>query len=135
MTPDAGTAAPPSTSPKLTVRCQFCLTWNRLDASRVAGTRSRGMRVVFDEGQIEVDFISRKVRNTTPRALNPLDFNDPLGASVADFVAAVRGTCKTLVRPEEARNALETALMIEESADHTVVDLETGRAYAHAAAR
>jgi len=107
----------------------------RLDASRVAGARSRGMRVVFDEGQIEVDFISRKVRNTTMRTLNPLDFNDPLGASVADFVAAVRGTSKTLVRPEEARNALETALMIEESADHTVVDVETGQAYAHAAAR
>ena len=36
MTADAGTAAPPSASPKLTVRCQFCLTWNRLDATRVA---------------------------------------------------------------------------------------------------
>ena len=36
MTADAGTAAPPAASAKLTVRCQFCLTWNRLDASRVA---------------------------------------------------------------------------------------------------
>jgi len=36
MTADAGTAAPPTAGPKLTVRCQFCLTWNRLDASRVA---------------------------------------------------------------------------------------------------
>jgi thioredoxin 2 len=36
MTAEAGTAAPPTTTPKLTVRCQFCLTWNRLDASRVA---------------------------------------------------------------------------------------------------
>ena len=36
MTPDAATAAPPTTGPKLTVRCQFCQTWNRLDASRVA---------------------------------------------------------------------------------------------------
>jgi thioredoxin 2 len=36
MTPDAGTAPPPAASAKLTVRCQFCLTWNRLDASRVA---------------------------------------------------------------------------------------------------
>jgi predicted dehydrogenase len=106
----------------------------RLDASRVAGGRSRGMRVVFENGQIEIDFISRKVRNTTPRALQPLDFDDPLGASVADFVAAVRGTSMTLVRPEEARHALETALMIEESADH-VADVETGPAYAHAAAR
>lgn len=36
MIPDAGTAAPPTASRKLTVRCQFCLTWNRLEASRVA---------------------------------------------------------------------------------------------------
>ena len=36
MTADAGTAAAPTAGPKLTVRCQFCLAWNRLDASRVA---------------------------------------------------------------------------------------------------
>ena len=30
------TTAPPTASPKVTVRCQFCQTWNRLDASRVA---------------------------------------------------------------------------------------------------
>ena len=28
--------ATPATSPKVTVRCQFCQTWNRLDATRVA---------------------------------------------------------------------------------------------------
>ncbi len=107
----------------------------RLDASRVAGGRSRGMRVVYDDGQIEVDFISRKVRNTTIRDLKPLQFDDPLGASVAAFVDAVRGSSTALVKPEEARHALETALMIEESADH-VTELETHRAYAlHAAAR
>ena len=32
----ADTATAPATSPKLTVRCQFCLTWNRLEATRVA---------------------------------------------------------------------------------------------------
>ena len=36
MTPDTGTAASPTTDAKLTVRCQFCLAWNRLDAARVA---------------------------------------------------------------------------------------------------
>jgi thioredoxin 2 len=35
MTADAATAAAAAT-PKLTVRCQFCLSWNRLDATRVA---------------------------------------------------------------------------------------------------
>ena len=107
----------------------------RLDASRVAGARSRGMRVTYDDGLVEVDFISRKVRNTTARSLNPLQFDDPLGASVAAFVDAVRGSSMALVRPEEARLALETALMIEESAD-LVAELEPYRPQAlHVAAR
>jgi thioredoxin 2 len=36
MSAETETAAPPSAGPKVTVRCQFCQTWNRLDASRVA---------------------------------------------------------------------------------------------------
>jgi hypothetical protein len=107
----------------------------RLDASRVAGGRSRGMRVIYDDGQIEIDFMSRRVRNTTRRDLKPLEFDDPLGASVAAFVDAVRGSSATLVRPEEARLALETALMIEGSADQ-VAELESHRALpVYAAAR
>ena len=107
----------------------------RLDASRVAGSRSRGMLAVYDDGVVEVDFISRKVRNTTARSLKPLQFDDPLGASVTAFVAAVRGSSATLVRPEEARLALETAIMIEESADHGVY-LDAQRPHAlHVAAR
>ena len=107
----------------------------RLDASRVAGGRSRGMRVVYDDGQIEIDFMSRKVRNTTARDLKPLEFDDPLGASVAAFVDAVRGSSTTLVRPEEARHALETALMIEDSADKMAA-LESDRVHpVYAAAR
>ena len=77
----------------------------------------------------------RKVRNTTPRDLKPLQFDDPLGASVAAFVEAVRGSSTTLVRPEEARHALETALMIEESADQ-LAELDSQRALPmYAAAR
>ena len=36
MNAETATAAPPATGPKVTVRCQFCLTWNRLDATRIA---------------------------------------------------------------------------------------------------
>ena len=53
------------------------------------------------------------MRNTTPRELPPLDMDDPLGDSVAAFVASVAGGPEALVRPEEARRALETALLIE----------------------
>lgn len=89
----------------------------RLTASRVAQTRRRGMRAIYPDGVIEIDFISRIVRNTTRRPLNPLELNDPLGESVEAFVDAVRSGAATLVRPEEARRALETALLIEESCE------------------
>jgi predicted dehydrogenase len=89
----------------------------RLDASRISPSRSRGMRIIYEDGLIEIDFLTRKVRNTTPRPLRSLDFDDPLGRSIADFVRAASGGNGTLVRPEEARRALRTALAIEESAE------------------
>lgn len=86
-------------------------------ASRVADDRARFLRAIYDDGIIEIDFLSRRVTNTTGRRLNQLDLDDPLGESVAAFVKAVGGERTTLVRPEEAREALRTALMIEEAAD------------------
>jgi predicted dehydrogenase len=87
----------------------------RLDASRIASARSRGMRIIYDDGLIEVDFMTRRVRNTTPRPLNALDFDDPLGRAIADFARAAAGGEPTLVRPGEAREALKTALSIEDA--------------------
>jgi predicted dehydrogenase len=86
-----------------------------LRASRVSGERQRGMRAVYADGVIEIDFVTRAVRNTTARALNPLVLDDPLGESVGSFVNSVRFGADTLVRPEEARRALETALLIDEA--------------------
>ncbi len=89
----------------------------RLHASRVAENRSRGMRAVYKDGTVEIDFLTREIRNTTQRRLNPLEIGDPLGESVASFVAAVQTGAATLVQPEEARRALQTALMIEDAAE------------------
>jgi predicted dehydrogenase len=86
-----------------------------LRASRVSGDRQRGMRAVYADGVIEIDFVTRAVRNTTARALQPLVVDDPLGESVASFVNSVLIGGDTLVRPEEARRALETALLIDEA--------------------
>jgi predicted dehydrogenase len=105
----------------------------RLDASRIAPVRSRGMRVIYDDGLIEVDFLTRKVRNTTPRPLKDLDFDDPLGRSVNGFIRAVAQGDVALVQPEEARQALQTALAIEDAADR-MADLREAHAL-HAAAR
>ena len=87
-----------------------------LVASRISPERRRGMRAVYSDGVVEIDFVTREVKNTTGHRLNPLEQMDPLGESVAAFVDAVRLGKPALVRPEEARRALETALMIDEAA-------------------
>ncbi len=91
-------------------------TLARLHASRIAHQRKRGMRAVYADGVVEIDFMTREIRNTTRRPLGEISFDDPLGESVGAFVRAVRGEDPTFVRPEEARHALETALLIEQAA-------------------
>jgi len=88
----------------------------RLHASRISPIRRRGMRAVYEDGAIEIDFVTRQVKNTTGRPLNDLHLDDPLGESIAAFVEAARLGASSLVRPEEARRALETALLIEDAA-------------------
>lgn len=88
----------------------------RLETSRVATERRRGMRAVYADGVVEIDFLTRLIVNTTPRPLGVLEMGDPLGESVAGFVAAVRDGADALVTPEQATRALETALLIEEVA-------------------
>ena len=87
-----------------------------LTANRAAEARRRAMRVVYPDGEIEIDFLARTVVNTTGRKLQSLELRDPLGESVGSFVEAARTGLATLVRPEEAYRALETALLIEEAA-------------------
>ena len=89
----------------------------RLDTSRIAETRKRGFRTVYADGVVEIDFLTRQVTNTTPRPLQPLEMGDPLGDSVAAFVAAAAHGGEPLVLPEQAAQALETALLIEEAAE------------------
>jgi predicted dehydrogenase len=88
----------------------------RLHASRISPVRRRGMRAVYEDGIIEIDFITRQVKNTTGRPLKELQLDDPLGESITSFVSAARLGASSLVRPEEARKALETALLIEAAA-------------------
>jgi hypothetical protein len=52
--------------------------------------------------------------------LAELEMGDPLGDAVASFVAAVRGEIAPMVLPEQAAQAVETALLIEEAADATL---------------
>lgn len=92
------------------------------DVSREAEARKRTMRVVYPSGEVELDFLTREFRNTTPFALNP-DFadtpagRDPLGASVEGFIAAVQGKApRPIVTADEAIRALDVALRVEAAA-------------------
>jgi predicted dehydrogenase len=91
-------------------------TLARLHASRIAHQRKRGMQLVYVDGLVEIDFMTREIRNTTRRPLGEISFDDPLSASVASFIRSARGEDPTFVRAEEARLAVETALLIEDAA-------------------
>ena len=90
-----------------------------LDASRIAEKRERTMRVEFPSGRFEIDFLTRKFVDDTPFRLDrdfaeSADGRDPLGASIAAFVAAARGeAARPLVTGEEAARALEVALEVD----------------------
>ena len=94
-------------------------------ASRVAEARERTMHAVFPSGEVWLDFLTHEFSNTTPFALDPAwaatdKGRDPLGASVADFLAAVRGDIpRPLVTGDEAARALELALRVEAAAAAT----------------
>lgn len=94
-----------------------------LEANRLAPVRDRRMRLVYDDGIIEIDFVNRVIENTTgaplaagfdDAAAHPV-MADPLGIGVARFLDAVRGLSPPPVTGQEARDALEWAVLIEEA--------------------
>ncbi len=93
-----------------------------LEASRISERRERTMRVEFPSGRFEIDFLTRRFVDDTPFGLDrgfaeSADGRDPLGASVAAFVAAVRGEAdRPLVTGEEAVRALDVALDVDRKA-------------------
>lgn len=96
------------------------------DVSRQAPARERTMKVVFPSGEVEIDFLARTFRNTTPFDLNP-DFadtpagKDPLGVSVHSFLMAASGHApRPVVTADEAIGALAVALAVEDAAKATV---------------
>jgi len=94
----------------------------KLETSRVANERKRGLRAIYADGIVEIDFLSRTVRNTTPHRLGALELGDPLGESVAGFVAAAQAGVDALVTPEQAAQALATALWVEEASGMAMPD-------------
>jgi predicted dehydrogenase len=93
-----------------------------LEASRIADKRDRTMRLAYESGAVEIDFLAPAFSNTTAFRLNP-DFaatpqgRDPLGASVTSFLDTVRGKRdRPLATGQEGLRALELALDVERAA-------------------
>lgn len=90
-----------------------------LEASRIAEKRDRTMRLAYEPGAVEIDFLAPAFSNTTTFQLNP-DFaatpqgRDPLGVSLSSFLDTVRGTRDLpLATGQDGLRALELALKVE----------------------
>jgi predicted dehydrogenase len=93
-------------------------------ASWVAAERERSMRLVYPSGEVKIDFLTHSFVNTTPYPLNP-DYDetpagkDRLGASIAAFLAAVRGEAPgPLADALDGAKALDLALAVEQAVGH-----------------
>ncbi len=95
-----------------------------ISASRIAEDRERLMLVEYDDGEVEIDFINRLLKNTTPYALSDLfdesskdkpALADPLGYGVDRFLHAVKTGEAPIVKPQEAQRALETVLAVTDA--------------------
>ncbi|MEQ8300958.1 MAG: Gfo/Idh/MocA family oxidoreductase [Hyphomonas sp.] len=91
----------------------------RLRASRAAEVRERTMRVIYPSGEIAIDFLTRKLENSTPyevRVNIAADLPDPLGAADEGFYAACLGLARSPVPAHGAVAAVAMAEAAEASA-------------------
>ncbi|HXV00314.1 MAG TPA: Gfo/Idh/MocA family oxidoreductase [Caulobacteraceae bacterium] len=94
----------------------------RFRASRVAADRERSLTLVYPDGEVRLDLLTHAFENTTSFALNPEFEDDPrsrdrLGASLAAFVAAVRGEGVPLADAADGVRALDLALAVEQAVE------------------
>jgi predicted dehydrogenase len=89
-------------------------------ASRVAAERERSLTLTWTHGEVRLDLLSHTFENTTPYALNAgyedtPQSKDRLGASLAAFLAAVRGKGSPLADARDGARALDLALAVEQA--------------------
>ncbi len=92
-----------------------------LSASRIAPERERRVKIQFAAGEVEVDFLTHALGNTTDHALNEAfarsaAFTDRLAASLGAFLATVRGEAVApLATGRDGLRALDLALAVEQA--------------------
>jgi predicted dehydrogenase len=91
----------------------------KLTASRARQQRSRWMRIDYPSGTVEIDFLTRKVKNTTPfdiRADVSEILPDPLRAADEAFLAAIQGRAVSPVTGGVGARAAAMAELVERNA-------------------
>ncbi len=91
----------------------------KLRASRAAPFRERTMRVVYPSGELDIDFLTRRLKNTTPYEVKvdiAADLPDPLGAADEGFYAACLGLARSPVPAHGAVAAVAMAEAAEQAA-------------------
>lgn len=88
----------------------------RLTASRCAEKRERWMKIEYASGVVEIDFITRQVKNTTKfdiRADVSAILPDPLKAADEAFIAAIQGRAAPVITGGVGARAAAMAEMVE----------------------
>lgn len=91
----------------------------KLTASRCAEKRERWMRIEYASGTVEIDFITRSVKNTTKfdiRADVSQILPDPLKAADEAFIAAIQGRAAPVITGGVGARAAAMAEMVENCA-------------------
>lgn len=89
-----------------------------LSASRVHHERDRKMRIEYETGVLEIDFVAKTFENSTPYDLNPDFADDPsardsLGANVNAFIASVLDGAPVAVPGIAGLRALDAARAVD----------------------
>ncbi|MGV6801424.1 MAG: Gfo/Idh/MocA family protein [bacterium] len=98
-----------------------------LAASRLVEEPIRDMRLIYEDGEIVINFLKREITNTTStplamefgQELAPLSFADPLAYGTQSFLAAIHAATPPIVTGEDGKAALELALKIEQKSMET----------------
>lgn len=93
-------------------------------ASRAAERLERRMRLIYEEGFIEIDFMKRSIVNTTKASLQDdfsemggdLAFTDPLGLGAEKFIDAITEGDESYVTGRDGADAAIWACAVEDAA-------------------
>lgn len=86
-------------------------------ASRRTEFRRRILKAAYEDGVIEIDFLNRRVANSTSASLATHGADDPLQHSIEAFFASILDAAPTMIDGKAGRGAIELAAMIEEARD------------------